>query len=66
MLEHELARVNAALTLPRIVLPCGCKVEQHDYSAIIVKYCRRHVSFHYSPYHEKGDVFYFVTEDNRP
>ena len=66
VLEHELARVNAALAVQHILLPCGCKVEQYDYSAIMVKYCARHVSFHYSPHHEKGDVFYFVTEDKRP
>ena len=49
-----------------LVLPCGCRIEVHDHSAIMVKYCERHVTFHYSPYHEEGDVFYFVTEDKRP
>ncbi|MBE7553682.1 MAG: hypothetical protein HS126_21650 [Anaerolineales bacterium] len=51
-MQREIDRLEG--NIPRLILPCGCKIEQHDYSAIMVKYCARHVSFHYSPHHEKA------------
>jgi hypothetical protein len=52
--------------LPRLILPCGCKVEQFNHHGIIVSYCERHATFVYSSRDHKQDVFYFVTEENKP
>jgi len=56
-LERQLARVNVALAVQHILLPCGCKVEEFDRSAIKVTYCRRHQTFIFSPRYNGSDVF---------
>ncbi|NJN99751.1 MAG: hypothetical protein HC875_39445 [Anaerolineales bacterium] len=65
-LEHELARVNTALAVPHILLPCGCKIEQFGHNSIKTIYCHRHQSFIFSPRDDGSDVFYFVNEEQRP
>ncbi|MCL4299517.1 MAG: hypothetical protein KJ077_27525 [Anaerolineae bacterium] len=65
-LEKEMKRLREEPIVDSILLGCGCKVVIHNFNGIMIKYCDRHVTFHYSPYHEEGDVLYFVTEDNRP
>jgi hypothetical protein len=62
-LAKEQARDNESLTL---VLPCGCQIKEHNAHGILVRYCRRHSTFIFSPRHDGTDVFYFVTEDQRP
>lgn len=52
--------------IPRIILPCGCKIEPYDWHGFIVTYCPRHNNFVYSPHYDGTDVFYFVDEENRP
>jgi hypothetical protein len=52
--------------LPHFRLPCGCKVQQFSHHSIKVVYCQRHQNFVFSPRHNGSDVFYFVTEENKP
>jgi hypothetical protein len=66
VLESQLAQVNQALALPHILLPCGCKVQLFNHHGIKVIYCQRHESFVFSPRHDGSDVFYFVTEEQKP
>lgn len=63
-LQKEIERLEEST--PRLILPCGCKVEQFCSYGIVVKYCPRHSTFTYSPRGLTGDVFFFVTEDNQP
>lgn len=54
------------LVRPGLTLPCGCRVEQHNHHGVMVIYCARHTSFAFSPRFNGTDVFYFVTEENKP
>lgn len=54
------------LVRPGLTLPCGCRVEQHNHHGIIVTYCQRHCSFLFSARPGNQDVFYFVTEEDKP
>lgn len=52
--------------LPSLRLPCGCKVQQFNHHGIQVQYCARHTTFVFSPRAAGRDVFYFVTEEQKP